>query len=74
MLQEISHLWIEMDSALLVHILQEISDIPWNIYYMVMNIKRLAKSFVSVQISHIFCEGNHVADILAKWEVEHQGK
>lgn len=63
------------DSAVLVDILQERLGTPnWNIYYLVKNIKWLAKPFISVQIYHIFCEGNSVADIFANWGIEHQFK
>lgn len=43
--------------------------IPWAIVYIVKHIKCLLASFQQARISHIFREGNNMADSLANWAV-----
>lgn len=47
LLQKVEYLWLELDSAVLLDMLKERSTFPWNIYYLVKNIKRLLKCHLS---------------------------
>lgn len=57
----ISHLWLEIDSLEMFHILQGKSHCPWHIHYHICYIKSLLSN-IFFYISHIFQEGNKVAD------------
>ncbi|XP_057771115.1 uncharacterized protein LOC130990904 [Salvia miltiorrhiza] len=65
-------LWIESDSTYIVHLLHERStSVPWRFAAVWKKILLLLKDF-QIQISHIYREGNKVADILAADE-RHEG-
>lgn len=64
-----SSLWLEYDSLILINILNNISSVPWNIYYIVRDIKSLMRDFQEMRVSHIHREGNCSADLMATWSV-----
>ncbi|XP_057809094.1 uncharacterized protein LOC131023567 [Salvia miltiorrhiza] len=65
-------LWIESDSTYIVHLRHERStSVPWRFAAIWKRILLLLKDF-QIQISHIYREGNKVADILAADE-RHEG-
>src|SRR3954469_5308371 len=66
-----TYLWIELDSLLLVNMLTKNYSIPWNIWYYISSIKRLLQGFVFF-ITHIYREGNKLADGLANVAVDTQ--
>ncbi|XP_057808915.1 uncharacterized protein LOC131023393 [Salvia miltiorrhiza] len=58
-------LWIEEDSAYIVRLLEARSlDVPWRFMAAWKKALRLLEEF-SVHVSHIFREGNCVADLMA---------
>lgn len=63
--QDISHLWIESDSTLLVNCLNEFFAVPWSITYLVRNIFVLLQGFVACNLTHINREGYSIADSFA---------
>lgn len=65
----ISHLWIEMESLELIHILRGKSHCPWHIHYYIRYIRSLL-SDITLYITHIFREGNKVADGLANEAID----
>lgn len=56
---------VETDSQLLVHWFSECLDPPWSLLDIWQNIRGLA-DVMNIHISHVFREGNVVADALAK--------
>lgn len=62
-------LWIESDSAVLINVLNKLSDDPWSIIYTIRVIKSLLRDFQDLCISHICREGNTCADIMANWSI-----
>lgn len=66
----IFNLWLEIDSFMLVHMLQVSCEIPWNILYIFREINSLLPpSFI---VSHIYRNGNQGADFMANWVVNAQ--
>ncbi|KAL2511002.1 Uncharacterized protein Adt_16602 [Abeliophyllum distichum] len=59
----LSDLWIEADSTLAIHCLTRGGG-PWSIQATRLYIGHLL-AFDRDTISHIYCEGNHVADLFA---------
>jgi ribonuclease HI len=59
-----SHLWLESDSKLAVLAFKSCNIIPWQLYNRWLNcmIMIISMNFV---VSHVYREGNHVADKLA---------
>lgn len=55
---------IELDSLVLVQIIQGKVKSPWNIAYMIRSIFQLL-GFFNYSVQHIFREGNQAADFLA---------
>lgn len=66
----IFRVWLEVDSLLLVQMLKGASDIPWNLSYIVREIK-IFLSPLSV-FTHVYREINQGAYLLANWGVEQQ--
>lgn len=60
----LNQLWIELDSQLLVDMLQGRCSVPWNLACILRKIISLL--LARYYISHIFREGNRGADLLAK--------
>ncbi|XP_057795996.1 uncharacterized protein LOC131012095 [Salvia miltiorrhiza] len=61
------HLWVESDSTYIVHLLHECSTaVPWRFIALWNKVLRLLPDF-TLQISHIYREGNKVADIMANY-------
>ncbi|XP_057808675.1 uncharacterized protein LOC131023144 [Salvia miltiorrhiza] len=59
------HLWVESDSAYIVHILHNrITSVPWRYFAAWREVLRLLEDF-NLQITHIYREGNKAADIMA---------
>lgn len=53
----INNLWIEMDSLVMVNMLQGKSQPPWSVSYIVKYKLQLLEFFQQVHVSHIFREG-----------------
>ena len=60
------YLWMEGDSLNIINMLNGKSLITWSIEASVMEIKTLMDKFEKVIFSHSYCEGNVVADWIAK--------
>ncbi|XP_026383577.1 uncharacterized protein LOC113279080 [Papaver somniferum] len=64
-----SHLHLEMDSETLVHWLTSPclteSTYPWQLYHLLADIHKILNQIPNVNITHIYREGNQVADALA---------
>ncbi|KAK9931811.1 hypothetical protein M0R45_019074 [Rubus argutus] len=60
------HIWIEVDSSIVLHYLLFPSLVPWNLRVRWMNCIHTI-SQMSFRSSHIFREGNRVADALANF-------
>ncbi|EOY17514.1 Uncharacterized protein TCM_042330 [Theobroma cacao] len=67
----IRRLWIEMDAASVIRLLQGNQRGPHAIRYLLVSIRQLLSHF-SFRLSHIFREGNQAADFLANRGHEHQ--
>ncbi|KAK9930542.1 hypothetical protein M0R45_027578 [Rubus argutus] len=66
-------LWIESDSTLVIHFLSSINNkVPWRYSTIWFNCRALLAS-MSVKISHVYREGNQVADCLANFGVDQVG-
>lgn len=65
----IHSIWLEVDSEVLVKIIKGEYHIPWEIWYIIQQIKDFMGRMM-VQVSHILREGNQVADGLANWAVK----
>ena len=66
-------LWIESDSALVIHFLSSIKvNVPWRFVTDWFNC-RASLASMNVKVSHIFREGNSVADRLANFGVDNVG-
>jgi ribonuclease HI len=60
-------LWIESDSTLVIHFLSSLKhDVPWRFSTIWFNCRAMIAS-MSVKVSHIYREGNQVADCLANF-------
>lgn len=65
-------LWIETDSMLVVHYFNKPNCIPWRLLTRWANCIHIARQ-MNVRITHIFREGNSVADKLANYGALHDG-
>ncbi|KAL6144350.1 hypothetical protein ACLB2K_055044 [Fragaria x ananassa] len=67
-------LWIECDSAIAIQFLaNNKGSVPWRLRADWINCCSILSS-MQVRFSHIFREGNHVADCLANFGVDHEGQ
>ena len=63
------NLWLECDSLWAVTLFRKLShDVPWKLLHKWINCLHLI-SHMNFKVSHIFREGNQVADCLAKYGV-----
>ena len=67
-----THLWLETDSTLVIHYYNFPLLIPWRFRVPWLNCLHLVKQF-NFCISHIYREGNKVADRLADYGATHVG-
>ncbi|KAK9911619.1 hypothetical protein M0R45_035515 [Rubus argutus] len=66
-------LWIESDSTLVIHFLSSLNNkVPWHYFTIWFNCRALLASML-VKISHVYREGNQVADCLANFGVDQVG-
>lgn len=66
------HLWLETDSSLVVHYFNSPNLIPWHFRTSWANCLHITKQ-MAFHVSHVYREGNSVADKLANYGVEHVG-
>jgi ribonuclease HI len=66
------HLWIETDSAVVVRYFASPSLVPWRLRIEWLNGMVLARQ-LQLRVTHIFREGNAVADVLANYGASHEG-
>ncbi|XP_024155999.1 uncharacterized protein LOC112163979 [Rosa chinensis] len=67
-----NNLWLETDSALVIHYFNSPLLIPWNLRVAWLNCLQTVKHF-NFRISHVYREGNGVADRLASYGASHVG-
>lgn len=65
-------LWIETDSLLVIHYFNKPLSIPWRLSTLWINCLHLTRQ-MNVRITHIYREGNSVADKLANYGALHDG-
>nr|XP_004309966.2 PREDICTED: uncharacterized protein LOC101295881 [Fragaria vesca subsp. vesca] len=66
-------LWIESDSTLVIHFLSSFQvDVPWRFTTEWFNCRTILTS-MTVKVSHIYREGNRVADCLANFGADNAG-
>lgn len=65
----LTSIWIEHDSQVLVDNLNESAAIPWSIIYIFSCIKHILQG-IRYKVTHIFREGNNVADLFANWALD----
>ncbi|KAL8485253.1 hypothetical protein ACS0TY_027527 [Phlomoides rotata] len=64
-----NNLWLESDSTYVVHFLKsDLPDVPWRLMARWHRVRRL-RPHLHIVVSHIFQEGNAVADRLSREEV-----
>lgn len=57
-----------LDSLIEENILNGVLNVPWSIFYIVESIKEILKT-IHVRVSHIYREGNQIADVPANWGI-----
>ncbi|XP_077231933.1 uncharacterized protein LOC143868422 [Tasmannia lanceolata] len=62
----IDKIWMEVDSKSAADVINGISKIPWRCFHRIQEIHQLLSLFLQWRISHIWREGNSVADFLSK--------
>lgn len=67
-----THVWLETDSALVVHYFYHPHLVPWRLRIQWKNCLHLSRLFC-FRISHIFREGNSMADALANYGANTDG-
>jgi ribonuclease HI len=67
-----THVWIETDSTLVIKYFNSPSLIPWRLKIAWLNCIHLARQ-INIRISHIFREGNTIADKLANYGAVNEG-
>lgn len=68
---DVCFLWVELDSLLLVNMLKGFVAVPWRLHYYVATIKNIMQRLVFF-VSHVYREGNQLADGLANTAVDTQ--
>lgn len=58
-------LWLEVDSLLLVNMLQGLCEVPWHIHYIFKEIKAFLPPKLRHTHTHIYREGNQGEDFMA---------
>ena len=72
--QDWHHLWLETDSTYIVHLLYTHSmEVPWPFKVAWANCLWRVRR-MNIHFTHIFREGNRVADIFANYGADHEGK
>ncbi|KAI3446364.1 hypothetical protein Pfo_003029 [Paulownia fortunei] len=64
LIRGITHLWIEIDALAVIHILRSSALGHWRLQQLLVNIKNVLHH-MTTSITHIYREGNRVADFLA---------
>ncbi|XP_077228474.1 uncharacterized protein LOC143861432 [Tasmannia lanceolata] len=62
----LTNIWIEVDSKIAADVINGTSKTPWKCFACTQEIRQLLSSFLQWKISHIWREGNSVADFLSK--------
>ncbi len=56
---------IEGDSKLIIDLVNDVSQLGWNIWTIIMGIRHILERMEKVHLQHIYGEGNKVADTAA---------
>ena len=67
-----THVWLETDSTLVVHYFKSPHLVPWRLHIAWKNCLRLSLHLY-FRVSHIFREGNSLADALANYGASNEG-
>lgn len=67
--KHISHIWLQTDSLLLKNVIDGSWSTPWGVTKYVKEIRRLV-DMCNARVTHIFREGNKLADHLANYALD----
>lgn len=67
-----SNLWLETDSSLVVHYFKAPHLVPWRFKTSWANCLHIVRK-LNFRVSHVYREGNSVADVLANYGAAHEG-